>query len=134
MKSSIKPKSVFQLLAFTDKEFKPFLDYLSYIGSEIDLTGDVASLTGITDYELFTVDKVVSLAALGGEIEGYPVWVEVDDLDTDAPDTVGGGKWSEVQSKPRELNGKFYVRPSVTGSQIIQLLADGDPAPFNEST
>lgn len=84
-------------------------------GLYLETNGDRVRLEGITDKTLFTPQLVGLLVQSGCDVERYPMFFEVKDLDATIPGNVAGlsgKKWSELtfdgQFSWSLIDGKYY--------------------------
>lgn len=125
MVSITLPKSTFQTLMFSENEFKPMLDYMSVIGVKVNIKGDQATVSGLTDLELLTVAKAVSLVEIGATLEQFPAWVELTDVTVAIPNTVDlDGTWSDYLIG-WSYDGKSYARLPYDGDILKQAVDAG---------
>lgn len=95
-------------------------------GLTLEEIGDRVRLEGITDKSLFTPQLVGLLVQSGCEVERYPMFFEVTDLNATIPGNIAGlsgKKWSELtfggQFSWSLINGKYY--------RGLEMPPDGEP-------
>ena len=84
-------------------------------GLYLETVGDNVRLAGITDRTLFTPQLVGLLVQAGCDVESYPMFFEVSDLDATIPgkvDGISGMRWNDLtfdgQFSWIEIEGKYY--------------------------
>ena len=113
-------------------------------GNPAEIRGDDAVIENVAELAELKVTDVTAIVAEGGEVEGYPVWVELDAAayETTVPDylpnrdtnedTPKRRKWSEYKDKNHnheEYESKHYVPGNSFGTELkgseIKQLVDG---------
>lgn len=109
----------------------------------VDVAGDVATITGITDVAAIDLTTLSALVAAGAEISGYPVFIKIaeadagDDVPAYLPSSVDAEAtphtwetWHDGSHEPALIEGFLYVPGNawgeeLPGSIVAQLIAGG---------
>ena len=132
------------LLRPTDAEGKENLffklaNYADLRGVKPTVKGDIAYISGITDYSAFNLKVVLAVVAAGAEVQGYPVWIEAtaEAMKEQVPDYVDADQptwedWKDDFHHPTQFEGNanFYIPsdskgPHLPGSILARLNSDG---------
>jgi hypothetical protein len=125
------PNYIANLEAGDPNPFFGFIDSLNQSGNDIIREGDFAYMTPNNDDDLYWINfqRLLLLIATGGDLKGYPMFFEIDDITTPCPfapdDLVDEndeilpqetwetwGTYGESH-KPRQVGDKWYRSNSV---------------------
>lgn len=97
----------------------------------VDVTGDVARVTGITDVGALDITTIGALVAAGAEVSGWPVWIALDDdgLAENVPDYVPNhaddqeaprtwAEWHDASHEIKTIDGTHYVPGNAWGDEL----------------
>lgn len=98
----------------------------------VDVVNNQARITGITDVSALDVTTIGALVAAGAEVQGWPVWIALDDDglaeqvpnyvpnhsdEQDAPRT--WAEWHDESHAIMTIDGTHYVPGNAWGSELL---------------
>lgn len=128
----------------TESVLFPLIAYASFVGLRFDASADPVRVQEVNDYSILDLTTMLGIVALGGEVHGYPCWIELgaNVIDTEVPEYVPHrtddeenvrtwADWHDSTHNHNEIDGKWYVQSNsfgteLDGSILAQLHADED--------